>query len=92
MSIEGEVNEVSNVLAEAKEKARKEAEKKLNKASLGQTGYMSGKEKNSLREQLGFKAPVTKLISNKVGRNAPCPCGAKNADGSTKKFKNCHGR
>lgn len=26
-----------------------------------------------------------------VGRNAPCPCGAKAEDGSTIKFKKCHG-
>jgi preprotein translocase subunit SecA len=28
----------------------------------------------------------------KVGRNAPCPCGAKNSDGTPKKYKKCHGR
>ncbi len=28
----------------------------------------------------------------KVGRNDPCPCGAKNPDGSPKKYKNCHGK
>ena len=28
----------------------------------------------------------------KVGRNDPCPCGAKNADGSPKKYKRCHGK
>jgi preprotein translocase subunit SecA len=27
-----------------------------------------------------------------VGRNDPCPCGAKNADGTAKKFKHCHGK
>jgi predicted transcriptional regulator len=27
-----------------------------------------------------------------VARNAPCPCGAKNPDGSPKKYKRCHGR
>ncbi len=27
----------------------------------------------------------------KVGRNDPCPCGAKNPDGSPKKYKRCHG-
>ncbi len=26
-----------------------------------------------------------------VGRNAPCPCGAKRPDGRPKKFKQCHG-
>jgi preprotein translocase subunit SecA len=28
----------------------------------------------------------------KVGRNAPCPCGAKNPDGTPKKYKKCHGK
>ena len=28
----------------------------------------------------------------KVGRNDPCPCGAKKPDGTPIKFKNCHGR
>jgi preprotein translocase subunit SecA len=27
-----------------------------------------------------------------VGRNDPCPCGAKNPDGTPKKFKHCHGK
>ena len=28
----------------------------------------------------------------KVGRNDPCPCGAKHPDGRPKKFKHCHGK
>ncbi len=28
----------------------------------------------------------------KVGRNDPCPCGAKKADGTPVKYKHCHGR
>ena len=27
-----------------------------------------------------------------TGRNDPCPCGAKNEDGTTKKYKRCHGK
>ena len=27
-----------------------------------------------------------------VGRNDPCPCGAKHTDGRPKKFKHCHGK
>ncbi|MFA6082606.1 MAG: preprotein translocase subunit SecA [Patescibacteria group bacterium] len=30
--------------------------------------------------------------SKKVGRNDPCPCGAKKADGTPVKYKHCHGR
>ncbi len=29
---------------------------------------------------------------NEVGRNDPCPCGAKHPDGRPVKFKNCHGK
>jgi len=29
---------------------------------------------------------------NKVGRNDPCPCGAKKSDGTPVKYKNCHGK
>lgn len=42
---------------------------------------------------------VPQLIPNesqstatKVGRNDPCPCGAKKADGAPVKYKKCHGR
>lgn len=31
-------------------------------------------------------------VAAKVGRNDPCPCGAKNPDGSPKKYKKCHGK
>lgn len=30
--------------------------------------------------------------SEKVGRNDPCPCGAKKADGTPVKYKHCHGK
>ena len=28
----------------------------------------------------------------RLGRNDPCPCGAKDADGNSIKFKKCHGK
>ncbi|MBI2175283.1 MAG: preprotein translocase subunit SecA [Parcubacteria group bacterium] len=31
-------------------------------------------------------------ISAKIGRNDPCPCGAKRPDGTPVKYKRCHGR
>ncbi len=37
-------------------------------------------------------APMRTPEGAKVGRNDPCPCGAKNADGMPKKYKKCHGR
>ncbi|MCL5004281.1 MAG: preprotein translocase subunit SecA [Patescibacteria group bacterium] len=30
--------------------------------------------------------------NNKVGRNDPCPCGAKKSDGTPIKYKHCHGK
>jgi len=37
--------------------------------------------------------PVSNLKSkNKVGRNDPCPCGAKKPDGRPVKYKHCHGK
>lgn len=42
----------------------------------------------------GEDAPKQKPIinTNTVGRNDPCPCGAKKEDGKPKKYKNCCGR
>jgi len=28
----------------------------------------------------------------KIGRNDPCPCGAKKSDGTPVKYKHCHGK
>jgi preprotein translocase subunit SecA len=33
-----------------------------------------------------------KVEGEKVGRNDPCPCGAKRADGQPMKYKNCCGK
>jgi uncharacterized protein YecA (UPF0149 family) len=30
--------------------------------------------------------------SDKVGRNDPCPCGARKSDGTLVKYKHCHGK
>ena len=39
-------------------------------------------------------APVrnTSTTDKKIGRNDPCPCGAKKSDGTPIKYKKCHGR
>ena len=34
----------------------------------------------------------TTKSKNEVGRNDPCPCGAKKTDGTPVKYKNCHGK
>ncbi len=35
---------------------------------------------------------VSNVPTQTVGRNDPCPCGAKNSDGHPVKFKHCHGK
>ena len=47
------------------------------KESSAQAAGAGGEEKQK---------PLVKKLSEKVGRNDPCPCG------SGKKYKNCHGR
>ena len=47
-----------------------------------------GKEKPEQKVQARPKTAAGK----KVGRNDPCPCGAKKEDGSPKKYKHCCGR
>lgn len=42
----------------------------------------------------GKKEPAKPIVNSGqiVGRNDPCPCGAKKPDGSSIKYKHCHGR
>ncbi|MFA6473887.1 MAG: preprotein translocase subunit SecA [Patescibacteria group bacterium] len=37
-------------------------------------------------------ASTDPYVGQKVGRNDPCPCGAKKPDGTPKKYKQCHGK
>ncbi len=37
-------------------------------------------------------AQAEAILGKKPGRNDPCWCGAKNSDGSPKKYKKCHGK
>ena len=37
-------------------------------------------------------ASVSTKNKNEVGRNDPCPCGAKKTDGTPVKYKHCHGK
>jgi preprotein translocase subunit SecA len=45
---------------------------------------------NSPQQQVQQQAPVASGPS--VGRNDPCPCGAKHPDGRPVKYKHCHGK
>ncbi|MFH0769755.1 MAG: preprotein translocase subunit SecA [Candidatus Peregrinibacteria bacterium] len=38
------------------------------------------------------KPPAPRHVQEKVGRNDPCPCGARKPDGTPIKFKHCHGK
>jgi preprotein translocase subunit SecA len=49
-------------------------------------------ETPSIGRQPAPAVPSRTPSGAKVGRNEPCPCGAKNPDGTPKKYKKCHGR
>ncbi len=36
--------------------------------------------------------PKFQIKNSKIGRNDPCPCGAKHPDGRPMKYKHCHGK
>jgi len=40
----------------------------------------------------GAPASASVMAGKKVGRNDPCPCGAKHPDGRPIKYKHCHGK
>ena len=40
----------------------------------------------------GAPASAIAMAGKKVGRNDPCPCGAKHPDGRPIKYKHCHGK
>jgi preprotein translocase subunit SecA len=44
---------------------------------------------NQSKISLAANAAVKSPEFNNVGRNDPCPCGAKNSDGTPKKYKHC---
>ena len=50
--------------------------------------------KVSLTTTKPVASPVsqTPKLKEKVGRNDPCPCGAKHPDGRPIKYKHCHGK
>jgi len=42
-------------------------------------------------DHLGGILMTDRILSSRIGRNSPCPCGRK-IDGKVPKFKRCHGR
>ncbi|MDP3729662.1 MAG: preprotein translocase subunit SecA [bacterium] len=67
---------------------------KENSEKLKATSDMNGKMVNvtSKMENKSFPVSHSTFNSDKVGRNDPCPCGAKDAEGHPIKYKRCHGR
>ncbi len=76
---------------------------KAMEAMMIETVIDSIKKTGEQKEVGGIKLPASlsrfdlgeplrsNLQGNKVGRNDPCPCGAKREDGHPKKYKHCHG-
>jgi len=61
-------------------------EEHINLTEIHQEGSNDSSTKN------GSRASVSEGAFNKVGRNDPCPCGAKKPDGTPVKYKKCHGK
>jgi preprotein translocase subunit SecA len=58
-------------------------------SASAQTQFAAKENKKSKPDAL---VKVKDESGNKVGRNDPCPCGAKKSDGSYIKYKQCHGK
>jgi preprotein translocase subunit SecA len=73
-------------------------EMQLRGADEGIQQFAGASQQSTINSQRGGSnvgdAPAQQPIHNEntVGRNDPCPCGAKHEDGRPKKYKQCHGR
>ncbi len=67
---------------QAEEEKLKETQKNMKLA--GAEGVSDNKNPSQIKRQFDG--------AGKVGRNDPCPCGAKKADGTPVKYKHCHGK
>ncbi len=77
-------------LVEYKSEGHKMFQELLNKIEVGIANTIL---KVSVTEQP--RQPQPAIVSDsgkKVGRNDPCPCGAKHSDGRPIKYKHCHGK
>jgi preprotein translocase subunit SecA len=63
-------------------------------ASAGVAGGSDSDVKTTVTQKSGGSSAnqPTRPSVAKVGRNEPCPCGAKKPDGRPVKYKHCHGR
>ncbi len=63
-----------------------ENKEKLEQLTIDKEQLTSRTANNSVKGQMSV------VSGQKVGRNDPCPCGAKKEDGRPIKYKHCHGR
>ncbi len=62
------------------------------KAPAGNGNAGDGGKKADDNSSELVRSKVKDAAGNKVGRNDPCPCGAKKPDGTPVKYKHCHGK
>ena len=70
--------------------------KEMDKGSSSFSGFapIAGKDNSQAGQKIfnHIKQKVKDAEGKKIGRNDPCPCGAKKSDGTPVKFKHCHGK
>jgi len=78
-------------LVEYKNESRRLFGQMMNEINDSIVNILLGAEiqKNPVPQQ---RISEVKSVKNKVGRNDPCPCGAKHSDGRPIKYKKCHGK
>jgi preprotein translocase subunit SecA len=76
---------ISTIQKSAGEERKEEIEEK-NLLEVHEETSQFGKKEEKKENKIGVKK------EEKVGRNDPCPCGAKKEDGTQIKYKHCHGK
>jgi len=62
------------------------------KSEGGVSSQMEQEAANRGSAVSGPKVGQSAVAKTKIGRNDPCPCGAKKPDGRPVKYKHCHGK
>jgi len=62
------------------------------KASLKPAQSQQSTDYSPKRERAAVGSQSAVVHKKKIGRNDPCPCGAKKPDGRPVKYKHCHGK
>ncbi|OGD56971.1 preprotein translocase subunit SecA [Candidatus Berkelbacteria bacterium RBG_13_40_8] len=76
------------------ENVAQEAEPSAPISQMGESRSNKGGVEVTVRQKSSSPTPSTTSgnFFGKVGRNDPCPCGAKKPDGRPVKYKHCHGK